>query len=308
MTQNDWLSRLKNGLSRTSAHLNEGIAQALKNKNLDESTLDDLEDILITSDMGVSAAAKLRDEVAKAKFEKEPSFKDIKYFLAAKIADILKPVEQPLLIDNSKKPFVILVQGVNGSGKTTTIGKLAKIFTEEGKSVLLAAGDTFRAAAIEQLQIWGDRTGCRVISHTSGADPAGLVFDALGTARRDNIDLVIIDTAGRLQNRDDLMAELHKISRVIRKLDQTAPHCCLLILDATVGQNALSQVEKFQKTSQITGLVMNKLDGSARGGILVSLAEKFKLPVHAIGVGEGEDDLMPFNAEDFAKNLLGLNN
>jgi fused signal recognition particle receptor len=226
--------------------------------------------------------------------------------LAAEIAALLAPAAQPLALDPAHRPHVVLVVGVNGSGKTTTIGKLAKLFRDDGKKVMLAAGDTFRAAGVEQLKIWGERVGAPVVARETGADAAGLAFDALERARKENVDLLIVDTAGRLHNRADLMAELEKIIRVLKKLDPTAPHSCLLVLDATVGQNAHAQVETFRAITNVTGLVVTKLDGTAKGGVLVALAERFKLPVHAIGVGEQADDLRPFAAQDFARSLLGL--
>ena len=301
-----WLSRLRAGLSRTSQKLTDGISTALMRRRLDRETLDKLEEVLIATDIGVATAAKLTAQLAEDKFDKEISEQEVREALATNIAAILQPIAVPLTIDPARKPHVILVAGVNGSGKTTTIGKLAQNFRADGKSVMLAAGDTFRAAAIEQLQIWGERTGSTVIAGQPGADAAGLAFDALSAAKRDCVDVLMIDTAGRLQNRKDLMGELQKILRVIRKQDETAPHDCLLVLDATVGQNAHSQVETFKEMTEITGLVLTKLDGSARGGVLVALAERFGLPVHAIGVGEGADDLRPFEAEAFARNLMGL--
>ena len=301
-----WLARLKAGLSRTSSQLTGSITAALTKRRLDQETLDSLEEALITADLGVATAAKLTARLAEDKFDKEVSDEEVREALAADIAGILAPVAVPFTPDMGRKPHVVLVVGVNGSGKTTTIGKLARLHRDEGRSVMLAAGDTFRAAAVDQLKIWGERTGCPVISRDTGADAAGLAFDALEQARRDNMDLLMIDTAGRLQNREDLMGELEKIIRVIRKLDEDAPHSCLLVLDATVGQNAHSQVETFKAMAAVTGLVVTKLDGTARGGVLIALAEKFGLPVHAIGVGEGEDDLRPFDATSFARNLMGL--
>ncbi len=301
-----WLSRLRSGLSRTSQRLTDGIAGALTKKRLDAETLQNLEDALIMADIGVETAAKLTAQLADGRFDKEITDEEVRTALAGIIGDILRPVAVPLTVDASRKPHVVLVAGVNGSGKTTTIGKLASHFTAEGKTVMLAAGDTFRAAAIEQIQIWGERTGSQVISGQPGADAAGLAFEALEAAKRAGADVLMIDTAGRLQNRTDLMGELQKIIRVIRKLDETAPHDCLLVLDSTVGQNAHSQVETFKEMTDVTGLVLTKLDGSAHGGVLVALAEKFGLPVHAIGVGEGADDLRPFDADDFARNLMGL--
>ncbi len=306
-TSGGWLSRLRSGLSRTSEKLTSSISAALTRRTLDTSTLEELEEALISADLGVATAAKLSAALAAEKFEKEISDTEIREALADNIAEILRPVATPLEIDPAHKPHVILVVGVNGSGKTTTIGKLAKNWTREGKSVVLAAGDTFRAAAVEQLIIWGERTNCPVISRDTGADAAGLAYEALEQAQQDNADILMIDTAGRLQNREDLMGELSKIIRVLRKLDPEAPHSCLLVLDATVGQNAHSQVETFKEIADVSGLVMTKLDGTARGGVVVALAERFGLPVHAVGVGEGEDDLQPFDADFFARNLLGLN-
>ena len=301
-----WWQKLKSGLSRTAGSVSEGITSLFTKRKLDASTLEDLEDILIQADLGIDVAARIAAAVGKGRYDKEIEPEEVKAILAEEVARVLAPVAQPLVIDAAKKPFVLLMIGVNGSGKTTTIGKLASKFRAEGRSVMLAAGDTFRAAAIEQLRIWGERTGAPVISREQGADAAGLAFDALKAAREQNVDVLLIDTAGRLQNRTELMAELEKVVRVIKKVDETAPHGVLLVLDATVGQNALSQVEIFGKTAGVTGLVMTKLDGTARGGILVAIAEKFKLPVHFIGVGEGIDDLEPFAAQDFARAIAGL--
>tara|TARA_R110002072_G_scaffold101056_16_gene222721 strand:- start:365 stop:1300 length:936 start_codon:yes stop_codon:yes gene_type:complete len=301
-----WLARLRAGLSRTSSRLSDGISGIFSGRKLDDAALEDLEDLLITSDLGVETAAKLSAELARTRFDKEVSADEIRTALAAQVTTILEPVAKPLVADPAHRPHIILVTGVNGSGKTTTIGKLAKRLTEDGKSVMLAAGDTFRAAAIEQLKIWGERTGCPVVSTSQGADAASLAFEAIDRARAENMDVLIIDTAGRLQNREDLMQQLQKVVRVISKQDETAPHDTLLVLDATTGQNAHSQVETFQSMCSVTGLIVTKLDGSARGGVLVALAEKFALPVHAIGVGEGEDDLRPFEAGAFAKSLVGL--
>lgn len=301
-----WFQRLKDGLSRTSTQLTSSISAALTRRKLDQPTLDALEEALISADLGVTTAAKLTAKLAEDKFDKEISDTEVREALAADIAGILDPVAVPFAPDMTHQPHVVLVVGVNGSGKTTTIGKLASYHRGQGLSVMLAAGDTFRAAAVDQLKIWGERTGCQVITKEAGADAASLAFEALEIARRDFTDLLLIDTAGRLQNREDLMGELSKIIRVLRKQDETAPHSCLLVLDATVGQNAHSQVETFKKMAEVTGLVVTKLDGTARGGVLVALAEKFSLPVHAIGVGEGEDDLRPFEATAFARNLMGL--
>ena len=301
-----WLARLRAGLSRTSSRLSDGIGGIFSGRKLDDIALEELEDLLITSDLGVETAAKLSAELARTRFDKEVSADEIRNALATEVAKILAPVAKPLTADPAHRPHVILVTGVNGSGKTTTIGKLAKRLTEDGNSVMLAAGDTFRAAAIEQLKIWGERTGCSVVATSQGADAASLAFEAINRARAENVDVLIIDTAGRLQNREDLMEQLQKVVRVITKQDDTAPHDTLLVLDATTGQNAHSQVQTFQSMCNVTGLVVTKLDGSARGGVLVALAEKFGLPVHAIGVGEGEDDLRPFEADAFARSLVGM--
>ena len=301
-----WLARLRAGLSRSSSCLSDGIVGIFSGRKLDDAALEELEDLLITSDLGVETAAKLSASLAGTRFDKEVSADEIRTALADEVSAILEPVARPLAANAGHRPHVILVTGVNGSGKTTTIGKLAKRLREDGKSVMLAAGDTFRAAAIEQLKIWGERTGCPVVASEQGADAASLAFEAIDRARADDIDVLLIDTAGRLQNRDDLMQQLQKVVRVISKQDETAPHDTLLVLDATTGQNAHSQVETFQSMCSVTGLVVTKLDGSARGGVLVALAEKFGLPVHAIGVGEGEDDLRPFEADAFARSLVGL--
>ncbi|MGL4729893.1 MAG: signal recognition particle-docking protein FtsY [Bosea sp. (in: a-proteobacteria)] len=301
-----WWKRLTSGLSRTSSALTTGITEIFTKKKLDATTLEDLEDILIQADLGVDTAARIAGAVGQGRYDKTIAPDEVRAILAREVSAILTPVAKPLMIDSTTKPFVILMVGVNGSGKTTTIGKLAAKFRAEGKSVMLAAGDTFRAAAIEQLKVWGTRTGCEVIAREQGADAAGLAFDALTQARDKKIDVLLIDTAGRLQNKTGLMEELAKVVRVIRKIDAHAPHAALLVLDATVGQNAISQVEAFRETAGITGLVMTKLDGTARGGILVALAAKFGLPVHFIGVGEGVDDLEPFAAEDFARAIAGL--
>lgn len=301
-----WLSRLRSGLSKSADRVGGAITGVFTKRKLDQDALDELEEILIRGDMGVATAAKLTAAVARERFDKEVTGDEVKQALADEIAHLLAPVAVPLAVEGAAKPFVILVCGVNGSGKTTTIGKLASQFKAQGKSVLLAAGDTFRAAAIEQLQVWGERSGCPVIARDQGADPAGLAFDAVKDGRDQGHDVVIIDTAGRLQNKKDLMAELEKVVRVIKKQDDTAPHACLLVMDATIGQNAHTQVEVFKQAVEVTGLVMTKLDGSAKGGVVVSLAEKFGMPVHAVGVGEGIDDLRPFEAGAFARSLMGL--
>ena len=301
-----WFARLKEGLSKSSSKLTEGITGIFTKRKLDDEALEELEELLITADLGPVTAAKVTAELARTRFGKEVSPEEVKTTLAAEVAKIVGPVAKPLEIDAALKPHVILVVGVNGTGKTTTIGKLARQFRAEGKTVMLAAGDTFRAAAVSQLKIWGERTGCPVIARDTGADAAGLAFDALEEARRQGVDILLIDTAGRLQNKAGLMEELRKIVRVIKKVDETAPHTTLLTLDATTGQNAHNQVEVFRDMVNVSGLILTKLDGSARGGVLVSLAERFKLPVHAIGIGEGVYDLRPFDAEQFAKSLMGL--
>ena len=301
-----WFSRLKSGLSRSSDKIGGGLSDLLTKRKLDEDSLQDLEDLLISADLGVSAAARLRAQIGKRRFESGIEPDALRHALAQDIAEILTPIAQPLERRQGQSPQVILMVGVNGTGKTTTIGKFATRFRAEGHKVMLAAGDTFRAAAIEQLQIWGERTGCPVVAKASGADAAGLAYDALAQAQRDGVDLLLMDTAGRLHNKSDLMAELDKIIRVIRKLDPDAPHDILLTLDATTGQNALSQVGTFRDLVNLTGLVLTKLDGSAKGGVLVALAEQYGLPVHAIGVGEGADDLRSFDPDDFARALVGL--
>ena len=301
-----WLSRLKEGLSKSSSRLTEGITGIFTKRKLDDAALEELEELLITADLGPTTAAKITAELARTRFGKEVGPEEVKTILATEVAKIVEPVAKPLVIDPALKPHVILVVGVNGTGKTTTIGKLARQFREEGRTVMLAAGDTFRAAAVSQLKIWGERTGCPVVAKDTGADAAGLAYEAVERARAEGVDVLLIDTAGRLQNKAGLMDELRKIVRVIKKVDETAPHTTLLTLDATTGQNAHSQVEVFRDMVSVGGLILTKLDGSARGGVLVALAEKFKLPVHAIGVGEGVHDLRPFEAKAFARSLMGL--
>ncbi len=304
--QGGWFRRLKAGLARSSSKLGEGIGSIFTKRKLDDEALEELEELLISADLGVGTAGKLTANLAKTRFDKDVDPLEVREALAGDIVEILRPVAAPLVLDPSRKPHVVLVVGVNGSGKTTTIGKLAKLYRGEGRKVLLAAGDTFRAAAIEQLKVWGQRADCPVIAKDQGADSAGLVYDAMARAIRDRDDLLLIDTAGRLHNKAELMAELEKIIRVIRKLDPSAPHDVVLVLDATTGQNALQQVGTFKDLVEVSGLVVTKLDGSARGGVLVALAERFGLPVHAVGIGEGADDLRPFRAEDFARGLMGL--
>ena len=301
-----WLARLRAGLSRTSSRLSEGISNIVGGRRLDDQAIEEIEEVLIMADLGVATAAKLGANLAKERFGREVTSEEVRGALADDIAGILEPVARPLEIDAGHRPHVVLVCGVNGAGKTTTIGKLAKLHADAGASVILAAGDTFRAAGVSQLELWGKRVGCPVIARPTGADAAGLVYDALVEARERGADMLIIDTAGRLQNRADLMAELQKIIRVIKKVDDTAPHSCLLVLDATTGQNAHSQVETFRDMTDVTGLIVTKLDGSAKGGVLVALAERFGLPVHAVGVGEQAEDLRPFEARAFARGLMGL--
>ena len=301
-----WFGRLKAGLQRSSEKISTGITDLFTKRKLDAEALQDLKDILIQGDLGVSTATRLTSSLAKTRFDQEISSEEIKIVLAEEVATILAPVAQPLVIDGTHKPHIILVCGINGSGKTTTIGKMARQFKDQGKSVTLVAGDTFRAAAVEQLQIWGERSDCPVISRDNGADAAGLAFDAIKEAQASGADVLMIDTAGRLQNRKDLMEELTKVVRVISKVDETAPHSVLLVMDATIGQNAHSQVEVFKDMVDVSGLIITKLDGSAKGGVVVSLAERFEIPVHAVGVGEGIDDLRPFEADAFARSLMGL--
>ena len=304
--KNGWLSRLRSGLAKSTKKVAESITGLFTKKKLDQQTLDDLEDALIQADLGVTVAARLVGKLGKERFGKEVTDEEVRAAFADDIAEILQPVATPLAIDRARKPFVVLVIGVNGSGKTTTIAKLANLYKSEGRKVMLAAGDTFRAAAVEQLKIWGERAGVPVIAKDTGADAAGLAYEALERARAERCDVLLIDTAGRLHNKSNLMDELAKIVRVIRKLDPDAPHSCLLVLDATTGQNAHAQVETFKAMSPVDALVVTKLDGSAKGGVLVALAEKFKLPVVAVGVGEGIDDLRPFEARAFARGLMGL--
>jgi len=301
-----WFKRLKGGLKKSTSAISGGITGIFTKAKLDGDTLEDLEDLLITSDLGVSVAAKLTEVLAKDRFDKEISGEEVKQILAAEIEKMLSPVAIPLVPNNANKPHVVLMAGVNGAGKTTTIGKLAKQFRDDGKKVMLAAGDTFRAAAVEQLQVWGERVGVPVITKEIGSDAAALAYEALDRAQAEGTDVLLIDTAGRLQNREELMAELAKVVRVIGNKIEGAPHDTVIVLDATTGQNAVHQVEVFQKLANITGIVMTKLDGSAKGGVLVACAEKFGLPVHAIGVGEAIEDLAAFDAKDFADALVGI--
>jgi fused signal recognition particle receptor len=301
-----WWRRLSGGLKRTSTSIGTAVADLVTKRKLDRAMLDDIEDVLLRADLGTAVAERIAAAVGEGRYDKAISADEVKTVVATEVEKVLAPVAQPLVIDETQKPFVILVVGVNGSGKTTTIGKLAAKLSAEGRKVMMAAGDTFRAAAIDQLKVWGERTGSPVVAGAQGSDSASLAFNALTEARNDRRDVLLIDTAGRLQNKAELMNELEKMVRVIRRVDESAPHAVLLVLDATVGQNALSQVEAFHRIAGVTGLVMTKLDGTARGGILVALAEKHRLPVHFIGVGEGVDDLAPFTAGDFAKAVAGI--
>jgi len=301
-----WLKKLTSGLSKTSARVTSSLSSLLGRSSIDAASIEEVEDALISADLGTAAAARLAERVRRHKFDGEVTAEALAAALADGITEILEPVAAPLVPQPGNRPHVVLLVGVNGSGKTTTAGKLAQQWRREGKSVMLAAGDTFRAAAIEQLQIWGERTGTEVIAGTQGGDAAALAYQALEQARAQDTDILIIDTAGRLQNRTELMDELAKIVRVIRKLDETAPHDSVIVLDGTVGQNALSQVSAFQDIADVSGLIVTKLDGSAKGGVVIALAEKFQLPVHAVGVGEGADDLQPFEARDFANALAGV--
>ena len=300
-----WWSRLKSGLSRSSSAIGQGITDIFTKRKLDAATLEELEDVLLQADLGLPMAERIIKAVSEGRYDKEIEPEEVKRILAAEVAKVLKPVEVPFNF-GAEKPFIVLVVGVNGAGKTTTIGKLGAIASREGFKVMFAACDTFRAAAIEQLTVWGQRIGARTMSRPTGADASGLAFDAIREAKADGTDILFIDTAGRLQNKAYLMDELDKIVRVIRKLDDTAPHAVLLVLDATTGQNAMAQADIFTKVAGVTGIIMTKLDGTARGGILVAIAERFKLPVHAIGVGEQIDDLQPFDADEFARAIAGL--
>jgi fused signal recognition particle receptor len=300
-----WFARLKDGLAKSSKSITGSITAIFTKRKLDAATLQELEDVLLQADLGLPMAERILKAVSTGRYDKEIDPEEVKQILASEVAKVLKPVEVPFNF-GSEKPFVILVVGVNGAGKTTTIGKLGAIATGEGFKVMFAACDTFRAAAIEQLTIWGQRIGAKTISRPTGADASGLAFDAMTEARESGTDILFIDTAGRLQNKAYLMDELDKVVRVIKKQDEAAPHAVLLVLDATTGQNALAQADIFTKVAGVTGLIMTKLDGTARGGILVAIAEKFKLPVHAIGVGEQIDDLQPFDAEGFARAIAGL--
>ncbi len=301
-----WLDKLSSGLSKSAQVFSTSLIQIFTSKKLDNATLEALEDLLIMSDMGAATARKITESLRTEAFDKEISEAEIKAFLAQKIAEILAPVAKPLMLDESAKPHVVMMVGVNGNGKTTTIGKLAQQWQREGKKVMLAAGDTFRAAAVEQLQVWGQRVGCEVIHAPEGADAASVAYRALEQAKAAGVDVLLLDTAGRLQNKNNLMQELEKILKVLKKIDVAAPHTVLQVLDGTTGQNAVSQVKTFKEMVAVNGLIVSKLDGTARAGIVVALAQQFGLPVHAIGVGEGIDDLQPFDAQSFAERLVGL--
>jgi fused signal recognition particle receptor len=302
-----FFSRLKAGLTRTTRQLTDNIASVFTKRKLDDAALEELEETLIMADIGVSASQRIVQNFRRTRFGKEVTAEEVKAALAEEITAILAPVATPLAIDPARKPHVVLVVGVNGVGKTTTIAKLGQQWRAEGRKVMFAAGDTFRAAAVEQLQIWGERTGCPVVAPAKqGADAAGLAYDALSRARAEGMDVLLIDTAGRLHNKSALMEELAKVVRVIRRIDETAPHSVLLVLDATTGQNAVQQAKVFKELVAVTGIAVTKLDGSAKGGVVVALAQEFAIPLHMVGVGEKADDLRPFEAQDFARSLMGL--
>ena len=305
-TEQGWFTRLKAGLAKTSSQLTRGISELFTKEKFDAATLDDLEDLLIQADLGVAAAERVVAAVGRARHEKALDGESVRRIVAAEVEKILEAVASPLATPESARPAVVLVVGVNGSGKTTTIGKIAESYRTAGLKIVLAAGDTFRAAAVEQLGVWAERSGAIFVAKETGADAAALTYEAWQRAKAEDADLLVVDTAGRLQNKAGLMAELEKIVRVLKKLDPDAPHDCVLVLDATTGQNALAQVEAFGKVAGVTGLVMTKLDGTARGGILVAVAERFRLPVHFIGIGEGLDDLEPFDPQGFSRALVGL--
>lgn len=302
----NWVSRLKEGLSKSSSKINEGLKNILVRRKLDDDMLEELEDMLITTDIGVMAATSIITNLSRNKFDKEVTEDEIKQYLACEIEKILNPYTKPLTIDTSHKPYVIFVCGVNGSGKTTTIGKYAKNFISNGHTVMIAACDTFRAAAVDQLEIWAKRAGCAIVKGKENADPASVAYDAIDKAKKSNIDVLIIDTAGRLQNKKNLMEQLKKIVNVIRKVDESYPNDSVIVLDATTGQNSNNQVKIFKEAVDLTGIIVTKLDGTAKGGVVVSLAQEFHLPVHAIGVGEAIEDLRAFNAKEFAESMVGL--
>ncbi len=300
-----WFDQLRHGLARTSNALSDNLAGALTKRKLDDETLDRIEEVLIKADLGVAMAARIRSAISRGRYERGLDADAVREVVASEVASVLEPVASDFALAAEARPHVFLVVGVNGTGKTTTAAKMAHQFKRGGFSVMLAAADTFRAAAIDQLKVWGERVGAEVVAKEVGADPAGVAFEALERARAEGVDVLLIDTAGRLQNKSDLMAELAKIVRVLKKIDPSAPHGVILVLDATTGQNAIAQVEIFKEIAGVTSLVVTKLDGTARGGILVAIAERFKLPINAIGVGEGLDDLKPFDAHDFARAIAG---
>jgi fused signal recognition particle receptor len=306
-TNDGWIGRLRSGLRRSSAAFADGLSAIFSGRKVDSATIGELEELLITADLGPATAAKLADGIAQRRFEADAGENAVALALAEDITNILEPLARPLTVNPGTKPHVVLVVGVNGTGKTTTIGKLAHVFKGQGHSVMVAAADTFRAAAVEQLRVWAERAGAQFFGSDKAGDAAAVAFDALTKARESGVDVVLVDTAGRLHNKTDLMAELEKIIRVIKKVDADAPHSTLLVLDATTGQNAHAQAEIFRDITQVTGLVVTKLDGSAKGGVLVALADRFGLPIHAIGIGEGLEDLRSFEAADFARSLLGIN-
>lgn len=301
-----WLSKLSKGLGKSSSKINEGMKDIFVRQKLDDETLEQLEDLLITADLGVKTASYICGELAKDKFDKEITAEEVKIYLANIIEEILKPYAVPLEITNDNKPQIILMAGVNGTGKTTTIGKLCNYYKSQDKKIMLAACDTFRAAAVEQLNVWSKRTGFEIITGKPQADPASVAFEACTKAKEQNMDALIIDTAGRLQNKAGLMEQLAKLVRVIKKHDENAPHNCIIVLDATTGQNANSQVREFKKLINVSGIIVTKLDGTAKGGVIVGLAKEFNIPIHAIGVGEAIDDLRPFDAKSFAQSLVGI--
>jgi fused signal recognition particle receptor len=301
-----WIERLRDGLAKTANRLSGGIVDLVRKRRLDQAMLDELEELLLQADLGIATTSRLIADLKRLKFDRDVTADEVRDVFARDIAAALRPVARALDIPRDGQTRVVLTVGVNGSGKTTTVGKFARLLRDNGFSVMIAACDTFRAAAVEQLQIWASRAGATVVAGAANADPAGLAYEAFDRARRERADVLLIDTAGRLHNKRHLMAELAKIVRVLKKIDGAAPHAVLLVLDATIGQNAHSQVETFREMVAITGLVVTKLDGTAKGGVLVALAERFGLPVHAVGVGEGIDDLQPFEAEAFARGLLGI--
>ena len=306
MSKKGWLGRLREGLSRSSAKVTESITSVFTKRKLDDEALEELEDILIAADLGPATAAKLVAEFGLNRFGKDVTDQEVKEALSGQIAAMLEPCAQPLEIDEAQKPFIVLMVGVNGAGKTTTIGKMAQDYVAQGKKVMMAAGDTFRAAAVHQLEVWGERVGCEVVTGETGSDAAALAYRAVEKAKAEGVDILFIDTAGRLQNKKGLMEELAKIVRVIKKQSEDAPHATLLVLDATTGQNAHAQLEVFRELTNVTGLILTKLDGSAKGGVMVALADRFKMPIHAIGVGETADDLQAFDPKEFADSLMGV--